>query len=1056
MSYYLESAVSLGRWLAVELERRRHSLQEAADNIGLSASAVGKICRGERGADIERETEAKIASAYGPLPIEVQVYTNAQRMASDVLRSKSETYVFNDPDLTTIPSELFRCTHLTTLNLSGCRIRELPPAICELRNLRHLNLSYNLLHTVPDVIGDVSSLESLDVSRNQLSRLPAGIGRLHALKELFAWENHLTSLPKELGLLSLLRLLDISGNALSVIEPVLGDLRSLEVLNVGSNQLTALPECIGHLTQLQSLFAFRNKLGVLPPSVGSLTELRELDVSHNQLVSLPAEIGRLQKLHNLILNNNRLELLPEAIAKLCLNRLVIAENPVAGTVPPELQASTPQQLLRYYFHMRHTQVALRKERRARSLNEAKILVVGEPGVGKTMLVEWLTQGTSRQNSEWTRGIQIVPWQVNHEDASNDPIKVAIWDFGGQEIMQATHQFFLTERSLYLLVLDSRVNEEQSQVRYWLEKIRAFGGDSPVIVVLNKKDQGLPQYDESRLRQDYPRNLRSSEPGNVFFRTACVDEVPERGKKAAIKAGDGIAELREAVAARVRSLDNVTQPVPPEYLDAKAAFEKESRKHKRMDRAEFDRICKKCKLKDEIDRDTLLSYLKSLGSLFHYKRGQQDNNTLVLDPEWLTGGVYKILTDPELRERGGMLRTIDLARIFRRSMHYPDDAQRFLLDMMEGDPFELSFKIPDNPSGDDNWLIPELLPTSEPDHGIRPDASLNVQYHYKFLPAGLLPRFIVRMHNALKPGDAWRNGVVLTVDGRRVLVRGVRAEKKVYVSAQGREPGGDARRALVIVRQNLDMVHKAMRHLEVTERIVLPDRPDVSVGYDFVLELEREQGSHYEFKPEGAKRYYSVRELLDGIEERRPPQRSEMTERQAPLMTELGEVFISYAHEDAAHSAAVLKLANDLRAWGIDAWIDQYVELSHQGSGGPPKGWTHWMEERIEKAKVVLVVPGPKYLARVKKEDLSPKGGHGAVWEGQLIYQELYDAKGVTNKFTPVLMNEEHKQYIPKPLRDFNYYKAYEADGFDRLYRAITGQPRIVAPPLGTPRVMPNG
>jgi hypothetical protein len=31
----------------------------------------------------------------------------------------------------------------------------------------------------------------------------------------------------------------------------------------------------------------------------------------------------------------------------------------------------------------------------------------------------------------------------------------IWDFGGQEIQHSTHQFFLTTRSLYLLVVDAR-------------------------------------------------------------------------------------------------------------------------------------------------------------------------------------------------------------------------------------------------------------------------------------------------------------------------------------------------------------------------------------------------------------------------------------------------------------------------------------------------------------------------------------------------------------------------------------------------------------------------
>jgi internalin A len=60
------------------------------------------------------------------------------------------------------------------------------------------------------------------------------------------------------------------------------------------------------------------------------------------------------------------------------------------------------------------------------------------------------------------------------------IKVNFWDFGGQEIMHATHQFFLSKRSLYILVLDGRKDEKPE---YWLKLIENFGGDSPVLVVI---------------------------------------------------------------------------------------------------------------------------------------------------------------------------------------------------------------------------------------------------------------------------------------------------------------------------------------------------------------------------------------------------------------------------------------------------------------------------------------------------------------------------------------------------------------------------------------------
>ena len=54
-------------------------------------------------------------------------------------------------------------------------------------------------------------------------------------------------------------------------------------------------------------------------------------------------------------------------------------------------------------------------------------------------------------------------------------------------MHATHQFFLTKRSLYLLVLDARLTQEENRVEYWLKIIQSFGGESPVLIVGNKGD-----------------------------------------------------------------------------------------------------------------------------------------------------------------------------------------------------------------------------------------------------------------------------------------------------------------------------------------------------------------------------------------------------------------------------------------------------------------------------------------------------------------------------------------------------------------------------------------
>ena len=76
-------------------------------------------------------------------------------------------------------------------------------------------------------------------------------------------------------------------------------------------------------------------------------------------------------------------------------------------------------------------------------------------VGKTSLVKRLVYGRFSKDEEKTDGINITPWSICLNDKEN--VCLHVWDFGGQEIMHSTHQFFLTERSLYLLVLNGSVS-----------------------------------------------------------------------------------------------------------------------------------------------------------------------------------------------------------------------------------------------------------------------------------------------------------------------------------------------------------------------------------------------------------------------------------------------------------------------------------------------------------------------------------------------------------------------------------------------------------------------
>ncbi|MBL8351103.1 MAG: TIR domain-containing protein [Burkholderiaceae bacterium] len=160
------------------------------------------------------------------------------------------------------------------------------------------------------------------------------------------------------------------------------------------------------------------------------------------------------------------------------------------------------------------------------------------------------------------------------------------------------------------------------------------------------------------------------------------------------------------------------------------------------------------------------------------------------------------------------------------------------------------------------------------------------------------------------------------------------------------------------------------------------------------------------------------------------------------------VFISYSHDSPEHQQRVRALCEKLRGDGIDALIDQYV-----ATAGPPQGWPRWMDEQLRLADLVVLVCTPTYRARVEGRD-EPGRGHGVLWEGSLVYQLLYNAGTRNERFVPVLLGDSGPNDIPLPLQGAAFFRADDPAGYEDLYRRLTGQPRVVAAPLGQRRTLP--
>ena len=109
---------------------------------------------------------------------------------------------------------------------------------------------------------------------------------------------------------------------------------------------------------------------------------------------------------------------------------------------------------------------------------------------------------------------------------------------------------------------------------------------------------------------------------------------------------------------------------------------------------FDQFRDVCRAKGETnaeDQERLAGYLHSLGIALNYKDDPRLRDKHVLNPHWVTNGIYKILNAPRLAERRGDLCVAD-AKEMLDPVEYPAAMHGFLFDLMKK--FELCFSFPD--------------------------------------------------------------------------------------------------------------------------------------------------------------------------------------------------------------------------------------------------------------------------------------------------------------------------------------------------------------------------
>ncbi|MBN2433828.1 MAG: leucine-rich repeat domain-containing protein [Spirochaetes bacterium] len=688
---------------------------------------------------------------------------------------------------------------LTSLDLSGNKIRDVS-FLRDLKGLTSLYLSDNGIRDV-SFLRDLKGLTSLELSGN-------GISDGSFLRDL----KDLTSL-------------DLSGNKISDVS-FLRDLTGLTSLDLRSNKIRDV-SFLRDLTGLTSLDLRSNKIsdwsflrdltgltsldlsynGISDVSfLRDLTGLTSLDLSYNG-ISDGSFLRDLTGLTSLDLRSNKISDWSFLRDLTGLTSLYLSDNKISdisfliyaknvlytdaclwkiNSIPSNILNDDAQSIRRYL---------LKTAASSSKLYEAKTLFVGQPEAGKTSLMRKLIDPSfevPQQQQKSTLGIDIVPdWSFPLETDSG-LFKAHFWDFGGQTIQCYIHQFFLTERSLYILLLDDR--KEEGNLDYWFNIIRVLGGHKcPVIVVRNEKNINTSTgFDEKVWSSRYGDSLDLK-----FYGVNLADTADGR-----------LTVIERAIMQQLRSLPQVGQVLPGGWVEVRNDLAKMTSKN-HITLQEMCDLCEKHGIVDENDKLQLCGYLNDLGIIQHFRNDITLENIVYVNTSWLTKAVYQILADKKLDLQKGKFTKQWLFDTWGDA--YSQSEKNDLLLLMQKKEFDLIYPI--DGDSQQSFIAPRLLPNIAPEiahnWGKR---NLSFRYRYPFMPEGIISRFIVRMYKNIAHENncalVWANGVILDAIGCRAIVKKDLDTSGVQViDIDVRGDAYASREFLTYIRKTLDDLHR---------------------------------------------------------------------------------------------------------------------------------------------------------------------------------------------------------------------------------------------------------
>ncbi len=407
------------------------------------------------------------------------------------------------------------------------------------------------------------------------------------------------------------------------------------------------------------------------------------------------------------------------------------------------------------------------------LFEAKVLILGKSRTGKTSLAWKIHKKKEKLPTEAVKGIRVYPVilkltvnDIEHllvgktlaekkilkKKAINYGLKVNFWDFGEDEIYTSCHQFFLSSRSLCMLV-----DTESSKNTNWYEwfyQVEKWGSKSPLLIILNRF---AGRYYSPEIKGNF-EFIKGKHALDLTLRTD-IDEKEYHAIRASIKN-------------QLLALPHIGSSLPifwteiRQKIDIELASKKDKDEPFFMTENRFFEICQPYEKKepwfDKSQQRIMSRYFHDMGVYLHFQDNDLLRNYIFLDENWLVNKVYKMLNNDTLRmNKKGLLDKNDIDQLFEDEDCRPIKSQ--LLYLLRK--FELLFFI-DEAHG--KYLIPAHLSAVKPsyEHHSTGLPTLELYYDCKLpdgisIPKSIMPLLTVKFSEHIADfNSVWEKGVVL--------------------------------------------------------------------------------------------------------------------------------------------------------------------------------------------------------------------------------------------------------------------------------------------------------